>query len=387
MAKRINQTFNTAFDYPVEFTRAAFNADNSTLFDLIARHQDREHHRVMVFADSHLTEAQPELIQNLSQYFEAHKQTLELVCPPKMVPGGEAVKNDYRLIMEMVDSMLEYRMCRHSIILILGGGAVLDAVGFAASIVHRGLRVVRMPSTVLAQNDAGIGVKNGMNLHGGKNTIGCFAPPFAVLNDYALLDSLDQDGWIAGISEAFKVAMIKDAEFFELLCEKASAYATRDKEAMEYLIERCAALHLEHIATSGDAFEMGSARPLDYGHWLAHKLENLSNYSISHGHAVATGIAIDTCYAGLAGWLPEEDVLRTLTALKACGFKLWYKELEGEEVYQGLEDFREHLGGALCITFPDQIGQRREEAIVDLGLYKKAFAQVQNFCATCHEAQ
>ena len=382
MAQRINQEFNVSFEYPVVFTRNAFDAGNTSLCDLIQRQNDRDIHRVIVFADANLCSTQPQLLEQLSSYFETHRDSLDLVCAPKIVLGGEAIKNDYRLIMEMVDTMLEYRICRHSIVLILGGGAVLDAVGFAASIVHRGLRVVRMPSTVLAQNDAGIGVKNGMNLHGGKNTIGCFAPPFAVLNDYALLNSLDDEHWIAGISEAFKVAMIKDADFFAQLCEQSSAYATRDPKAMEKLVERCAALHLEHIANSGDAFELGSARPLDYGHWIAHKLENLSNYSISHGHAVATGIAIDTCYAGISGWLSEEEVHRTLSALKTCGFQLWYTLLEGDAIYNGLEDFREHLGGELCITFPDGIGQRREENLVDLEIYKQAFAHVQHFCAT-----
>jgi len=231
-----------------------------------------------------------------------------------------------------------------------------------------------VPSTVLAQNDAGIGVKTGMDEHGQKNFVGTFAPPFAVLNDLAMLDSLSDRDWLGGISEAFKVALIKDAELFDWLCGNAARLVSRDQQAMEYLIRRTAILHLEHIAGGGDPFEMGSARPLDFGHWAGHKIEVLSRYRVAHGQAVAVGIAIDVVYAMRKGLISQEDMERTLTAMAACRLPLYdpcldQRTAEGElEVLAGLEDFREHLGGRLTVTLPNGIGRKIEvhEMNVDL---------------------
>lgn len=357
---QISQSFSADFSYPVHFGRGTFLPGNNLLAELLG-----ESARVMVVIDQGVTDAFPSLSLDIHQWFARHPQ-LTLVCEPEIVPGGEAVKNDYRRIMGLVDQMLAFHLCRHSYVLAIGGGAVLDAVGFATALVHRGLRLIRMPSTPLAQNDAGIGVKNGMNLHGGKNTVGVFAPPFGVINDFDLLDGLSDDDWRAGISEAFKVAMIKDAAFYEELLTLAPALGRRDAAAMERLIVRCAELHLQHIATSGDPFERGSARPLDFGHWSAHKLESMSNYRITHGHAVAIGICLDTAYAVRLGWLPPQVAEDLTRALRICGFDLNPPELtqtlgDGSlQLLQGLEEFREHLGGTLSLSLPCPIGRLNE---------------------------
>jgi len=316
--------------------------------------------------DHGVNEAFPQLAGQVGRWFRTHADTCELVCAPEVVPGGETLKNDYRKIMSLIDQMLEYHLCRHSVVLAIGGGAVLDAVGFATSLVHRGLRLVRMPSTTLAQNDAGIGVKNGMNLHGGKNTVGVFSAPFAVINDATLLEGLSDAQWRDGISEAFKVAMIKDRAFFQELCDLSPALGHRDKQAMDRLIRRCAELHLDHIASSGDPFELGSARPLDFGHWSAHKLESISGYRISHGQAVAIGIALDSLYACHLGWIEESEAEQLIAALVTCGFDLTPPQLtqrlgDGRlQLLQGLDEFREHLGGRLTLSFPSPIGSIRE---------------------------
>lgn len=360
-----SQSFSVDFQYPVLFTHNVFSENNDQFLSLIPT-AGSSPVNVMVVVDSGVADAFPALINRVSHWFDSHSEYVHLVRPPEIVPGGEALKNDYRLLMSLVDQMLAYHLCRHSFVLVIGGGAVLDAVGFAASLVHRGLRLIRMPSTTLAQNDAGIGVKNGMNLHGGKNTIGVFAPPYAVINDFSLLEGLSDQSWRDGISEAFKVAMIKDAAFFNELLELAPALGRRDAAAMQRLIIRCAELHLEHIATSGDPFELGSARPLDFGHWSAHKLESISNYRISHGHAVAIGIVLDSAYAARMGWIESDQVSALKQALLTCGFDLSPPELtqrlgDGSlQVLQGLEEFREHLGGQLTLSLPGPIGSIRE---------------------------
>jgi len=216
---------------------------------------------------------------------------------------------------------------------------------------------------VLGQNDAGVGVKNGINHFGKKNFVGTFAPPFAVINDSELLATLPKREKRAGYIEAVKVALIRDREFFESIECNQDALRAFEPAAIEELIRRCAEAHVRHIATCGDPFELGSARPLDFGHWAAHKLEQISGFRIHHGEAVAIGIALDVTYSMLAGYLPETDAQRIIALIEALGFELWADELDlrdvnGEPtVVGGLEEFREHLGGALTITLLKGIGQ------------------------------
>jgi 3-dehydroquinate synthase len=307
-------------------------------------------------------------------YFAAHGSRLRLAAAPRIVPGGEAIKNDFTLVEGFMREMLERHMDRQSFIIIVGGGAVMDAVGLAAALVHRGLRQIRVPTTVLGQNDAGVGVKNGVNFLGGKNALGTFAPPFAVLNDFSFLRTLPQRDWLCGVAEAWKVSIIRDRPFFDWLSAHAAKFPARDEAAMEALVRRCAEIHLEHIRTNGDPFEYGRARPLDFGHWSAHKLELMSGFRVSHGEAVASGVLLDSIYAQKMGWLSREELDAIADGLRQSGFGLYFAELDQRDparsnrpaVFQGLEDFREHLGGELTVTFPKGIGARQEIHEIDL---------------------
>src|SRR5205823_11964169 len=191
--------------------------------------------------------------------------------------------------------------------------------GFAAATAHRGVRHVRIPTTTLSQADSGVGVKNGINAFGKKNFIGTFSVPFAVINDFEMLGSLPPRDKRAGYIEAVKVACIRDPDFFAAIEQDASRLREFEPGSMERLIHRCAELHVQHIATSGDPFEFGSARPLDFGHWAAHKLEQLSEYKIRHGEAVAIGIALDTIYSRKLGHLDAASAARVLDLLEALG--------------------------------------------------------------------
>ena len=201
----------------------------------------------------------------------------------------------------------------------VGGGAVLDAVGLVAATTHRGVRLIRVPTTVLAQDDSGVGVKNGVNLYGVKNFCGTFAPPFAVLNDLDLLTPLAERDKIAGMAEAVKVALIRDGDFFAWLERHADDLITFQRPALAAMIRRCAELHMRQIAHGGDPFETGSARPLDYGHWSAHKLESLTKHHLRHGEAVAIGIALDARYSVLAGLLGRRPGRADLRPARASG--------------------------------------------------------------------
>jgi 3-dehydroquinate synthase len=248
---------------------------------------------------------------------------------------------------------------------------VLDAAGYAAATAHRGIRLIRMPTTTLAQNDAGIGVKNGVNAFGRKNFLGTFTPPFAVINDFAFLDTLPARDLRAGIAEAVKVALIKDRPFFDALYRNRKKLATFEQGAMEEMIIRCAELHLEHIRTSGDPFEYGTARPLDFGHWTAHKLEELTGGELKHGEAVAIGVAVDSLYSFRKGLISELELNRILATLEDMGFTLHHWALNWMDVGKALGEFQEHLGGELTITLLNGIGNRIEVHEIDATIMRQ----------------
>lgn len=372
-AQVYQQKIDVSWEFPVVFTHHLFDPANVSLRDSILRLGETRKHRVIAYVDSHVLKANPLIADSIRHYCSTHSDVIELAADPQIIPGGEASKNDFRSVEALIRQLLELRMDRQSFVIAIGGGAALDAIGFAAALVHRGLRLIRVPSTVLGQNDAGVGVKNAVN-YLGKNAIGTFAPPFAVMNDFELLRTLPDRDWLCGVAEAFKVAIIRDANFFSDLHQNAEKFPARDFEAMKELVIRCATMHLDHIRTNGDPFEYGTARPLDFGHWSAHKLELLSNFSVSHGEAVAAGVLLDSIYACHKKWISEAELELIDSGLRRSGFKLWFEEYEmldsrGERlVFGGLRDFQEHLGGELCVTFPQGIGSRFEVHEIDISL-------------------
>ncbi|QMS90808.1 3-dehydroquinate synthase [Nostoc edaphicum CCNP1411] len=383
----INQSVRVTFNYDVHFTRSLFQLDNPLLAQVIAADGEATPKQVLVVVDGGFLRYQDGLLKKLSVYAQSYEDVLTLSGEPIVVPGGEAVKNDSRFIDQIHQQINASGLCRHSYVLAIGGGAVLDMAGYAATTAHRGIRLLRVPTTVLGQNDSGVGVKNGINAFGKKNFLGTFMPPYAVLNDFDFLTSLDDRDWRSGIAEAVKVALIKDADFFDFIMTNADKLANRDMNIMERLIYRCSQLHLEHIAGGGDPFEMGSSRPLDFGHWAAHKLEHLTNYSLRHGEAVAIGIALDTTYSYLTGQLLQSEWQRVLTTLKKLGFTLYISALTEQLdqldhphcIFRGLTEFREHLGGKLTITLLQGIGEGIEVNQVDLSLYKDAILMLQDW--------
>jgi len=330
--------------------------------------------RCLVLVDKGVLTTFPDLTAHIRQYFAAYSADLYLVRAPLVLPGGERIKQTPVAVRRILAALHRHNICRHSYCLAVGGGAFLDAAGFAAALFHRGVRHVRIPTTALAQCDSGVGVKNAINYAGTKNLLGTFAPPWAVLNDAAFLDALPQPLLLDGIAEAVKVAAIKDAVFFRAIERAAPRIRQRHLPTIRRILKRCALLHLDHIATSGDPFELGTARPLDYGHWAAHKLEILSRHRLSHGQAVAIGIALDALYASRIGLLPLKQAQRLIATLRTCGLPVWAPELAQTDrrgrllILSGLEEFRAHLGGQLTITLPAPLGSRREIHAVDTAL-------------------
>jgi 3-dehydroquinate synthase len=370
----LQQSFSVRFEYKVFFTEHLFNRTNGAFKDFLNSQRTGTNKKVLFVIDEGVAQHHPALQNDITEYFKT-VSGFTLADKFIIIEGGEQAKNNELLFYNLVDAVDFYGIDRHSYIVAIGGGSTLDLVGYAAAVSHRGIRHIRIPTTVLSQNDSGVGVKNGINYHSKKNFLGTFVPPVAVFNDYHFLTTLSIEEWRSGISEAIKVALIKDKTFFAWLQQNAKALANRDMPAMRFLIKRCAKMHLDHIA-SGDPFEMGSSRPLDFGHWSAHKLEQLSNFTVRHGEAVALGIALDSAYSYISGRLSESDAKSIVALLRKVGFAIIHPLMEitgnNSPVLKGLNEFREHLGGELTIMLLDGIGKGVEVHELDTNLLIQA---------------
>jgi 3-dehydroquinate synthase len=360
----------------LRFTGDVLGVDRQVLADLLEPSAGQLA-RVQFWLDAQVVEAQPGLPGKIQSFAAEFAHRITLTGPPQTVPGGEALKNDIHALQPMLTEFHAARLDRRSYVVVIGGGAVLDAVGFTAAIAHRGLRLIRLPTTTLAQADSGVGVKNGVNLFRTKNWLGAFAAPWAVINDAQLLETLPDRDFLAGFAEAVKVALLKAPPLFEHICQVASPIRCRDMRVCLPIIRRSAELHLDHITRGGDPFEMLEARPLDFGHWSAHKLEVMTNFGLRHGEAVAIGIAIDTVYGSLALGLDPNIAARVLACLTQLGFTLDHPQLgDVPQLLAGLEEFRQHLGGQLTLTMLPGIGQPVDVHEIDRQLMEQAIAQV-----------
>ena len=277
--------------------------------------------KVQFFVDGQVALAQPEIESGLASLLSRYPGRCVQAGDVQIVPGGEAIKNDRDELDRLLRAFHDADLDRRSYVVVIGGGAVLDAVGFAAAVAHRGIRLIRLPTTTLAQADSGVGVKNAVNYFGKKNWMGAFAVPWAVINDTALLATLPDRDFVAGFSEAVKVALLKSPTVFDRLCRDAASIRQRDLDAALPMIRASVEFHLAHITRGGDPFEAREARPLDFGHWSAHKLEPMSGFTLRHGEAVALGVAIDSVYSSLALGLPERDAARILRCLGGSGLQ------------------------------------------------------------------
>ena len=370
----LQQSFRVQFEYRVFFTEQLFDIANPLFRDYLKSQQTDNRKKLLFVLDQGVADHHPNLQTQIKAYL-SEIPSFFLVENMLLIPGGEQSKNDQQAFDKITEAVHQYGIDRHSYIVAIGGGSLLDIAGYAAAVSHRGIRHIRIPTTVLSQNDSGIGVKNGINFFGKKNFLGTFAPPAVVLNDYHFLTTLNERHWRSGISEAIKVALIKDAAFFQWLEDNANLLAQRDMASMQYLIKRCADLHLQHIA-GGDPFEMGSSRPLDFGHWSAHKLEQLTNFSVLHGEAVAMGIVLDSVYSFLSGKISERDITRIIELMRKLGFDLTHPQMtiedESSPLVAGMNEFREHLGGKLTIMLLQAIGKGEEVHELDIEVLKQS---------------
>ena len=384
-SRSVDATFAVTFPHRLRYTVDVFGTQRHVLADLLEPSDDRPA-RVQFFVDSDVAAARPGLIAAMGEVASSRPGRCEQAGTVQIAPGGEVIKNEPAHLERILRAFHDADLDRRSYVVVIGGGAVLDAVGFAAAIAHRGLRLVRLPTTTLAQADSGVGVKNAVNYFGKKNWLGAFAVPWAVVNDAALLETLPDRDFVCGFSEAVKVALLKSVETFNRLCLSAAAIRRREPEAALPMIRASVEMHLAHITRGGDPFEAREARPLDFGHWSAHKLEPMTGFSLRHGEAVAIGVAIDAVYSSMAHGFPEGDAERVLRCLETLGCPLDHSCLgETSALLDGLEEFRQHLGGRLTVTMLRGVGDPIDVHEIDHVLMCSAIERVASRAVTVAE--
>lgn len=359
LLKNIKQKFTVQFKYTTIFTKDVFSLENNTL-NLLFKKNKIQPTKVIFLIDENVVKKAIGLINQIKLYCTKHEDTIKLQEDPIVITAGEYIKNSKTAIADIYNYINVNEICRQSYVIAIGGGSLLDAVGFAAATAHRGVRLIRIPTTTLSQNDSGVGVKNGVNYYNKKNFIGSFCPPIAVINDFNFLKTLQSKDWVSGLPEALKVSLIKTKKFFFYICKKTQNIINREITTVNEIDYLCAKLHTEHIGLYGDPYEMHSSRPLDFGHWSAHKLEAATKNKITHGHAVAIGIAVDCTYSFITNLITEKEWKQILFVLLNLNFNIFNKKLITKKscmLIQGLTEFKEHLGGLLTITLLCTIGK------------------------------
>jgi 3-dehydroquinate synthase len=369
----VDSPFSVKWTHRVRFTSEAFDPGNPALLEAIcAGEQNSSERGMIVLVDQGVSESHPSIVGDLEQYCAANTGLPEL-RDVMQLPGGEQCKQDDSVVQRVLDAIDKNHICRKSTVVIIGGGALLDAAGYAAAIGHRGVRTMRMPSTVLSQCDSGVGVKNGINRACKKNFTGTFAPPWAVLCDASLLETLTDADWCSGFSEIVKIALLRDAGLLDGIERDAESIVSRQLASATPLIERSAILHMNHITEGGDPFELKEARPLDFGHWSAHKLEQMTDFNLRHGEAVSIGLALDLVYSQLAGIVDPDLSERVLVLLESLNLPTTDPALaRTDELLGGIQEFREHLGGTLTITLVTDVERPIEVHEIDANLVREA---------------
>ncbi|HEX5937601.1 MAG TPA: 3-dehydroquinate synthase [Actinomycetota bacterium] len=272
-----------------------------------------------------------------------------------LVPAGEEAKT-----LQAYESLLRQLAGREAhrddVVIALGGGAVGDVAGFVASTYMRGIGLVQVPTTLLAQVDAAIGGKTAVNLPEGKNLVGTFAQPLAVVADIDTLATLDEREYRSGLSEVAKVALTLDPELLVFLREHAPAVAARDPGAAEHVVERCVAAKARVV---GEDERDASARlVLNYGHTVGHALERLDAFrGRTHGEAVALGMMAAAALAERRG-LGTELSSRTEALLRALGIEPVGPIPPADDVVRCLRLDKKYRGGVRFVLLAD-IGEPR----------------------------
>jgi 3-dehydroquinate synthase len=292
---------------------------------------------------------------------------------PLTIPAGEAAKS-LDVTARLWDDLGRLRLTRSDAVVAVGGGATTDVAGFAAATWLRGVRVVHVPTTLLAMVDAAIGGKTGVNTGAGKNLVGAFHPPAGVLVDLDLLATLPDAEWVNGMAEVVKAGFIADPVILELIeSDPVAASSPRGPHTQE-LIERAVAM--KAAVVSQDLREAGPREVLNYGHTLAHAIERVEDFAVPHGHAVAVGMVYVAELARAAGRLPDEVAARHRELLQAIGLPTTHPRAAWPRLRKTMQVDKKARGAVLRFVVLDGLARPGVLEDPDEALLEAAYAKV-----------
>jgi len=271
------------------------------------------------------------------------------------LPDGEHTKS-FSTLNLIFDALVANRMNRDAAIIALGGGVVGDMAGFAAACYQRGIDYIQIPTTLLAQVDSSVGGKTAVNHPGGKNLIGAFYQPRAVIADISVLDTLSDREMRAGFAEVIKYGLIYDAEFFAWLEQNANRVLSRDAVALMHAIKRSCEIKAEVVTQ--DEREHGLRAVLNLGHTFGHAIENALGYGEwLHGEAVAAGMVMASDMSQRLGWISTQDHQRTIDLIALSGLSTKAPAIGAAKGLQLMGMDKKVLSGQLRLVLLKKIGQ------------------------------
>lgn len=368
------------YSYDVLFTEEdIFSTDSLLLHDVIDRH------RCLVVVSETVNKLYGSKIADYFRHWSGN-ETFRILP----LPISENIKN-IETVMRICKEGKRFGLDRKSLFIAIGGGVLMDTVGLASSIYMRKLNFVRIPTTLVGQVDAGIGLKTGVDFEGRKNFIGSFHPPICVLNDFRFLRTLNAEEIRNGLAEIVKMAIISDSELFSALETNSkrivNCYMSGSDTTFTQWINLTAARRmLEQL--QANPYEKELERLVDLGHTFSPFIEMYTRHSIKHGRAVAIDIAISTEIACLIGRIDTQLHDRILSMLAALGFNLHdVKAFEAERMWQSLDSIILRRGGKLNLVIPTGIGTAgflREAEELEKDILKQAMANLCKFQSGGH---
>jgi 3-dehydroquinate synthase len=290
------------------------------------------------------------------------------------VPAGEASKS-FACFQDCISWLVERRAERSELVLALGGGVVGDLVGFVASCYQRGVPLVQIPTTLLAQVDSAIGGKTGINHVHGKNLIGAYYQPRLIFADPALLLTLPERAYREGWAEIVKYGVILDAELFAMLEERLPDLERRDADLLTQVVARCIRLKMDVV--QGDERDGGLRNILNYGHTFGHALEAITEYGTwLHGEAVSIGMEVAGRLAVARGLISQSDLTRQRKLAQAIGLPIVCPGVDGEAILAAMQHDKKVQAGRTRWILPTRIGQAQMYSDVPLEQVREAVAAV-----------
>ncbi|HEX9398241.1 MAG TPA: 3-dehydroquinate synthase [Burkholderiales bacterium] len=287
-----------------------------------------------------------------------------------IVPDGEQAKG-WQTLERVFDALLAARLGRDGLVVALGGGVVGDLAGFAAAVYQRGVALLQVPTTLLAQVDSSVGGKTAINHPRGKNMIGAFYQPRAVIADVTVLDTLPERELRAGLAEVIKHAVALDVPFMEWLEQQIGKLLARDRDALSYAVRRCCELKADIVAT--DEREAGVRALLNFGHTFGHAIEAATGYGTwLHGEAIAAGMVMASELSVRAGLIGRPDAARVKALLARAGLPVTGPAIPAERLLELMAGDKKAAQGKVRFVLLESIGRAALRGGIEERLVREA---------------